>query len=79
MMVQLRSCSFNCRGWNIGVHTLNNITSLDICYVQEHWLLNEQLHKIHEISPDFLSVGVSGVGLLLVDHSVVALFCTGSP
>ena len=62
MMAQLRSCSFNCRGWNSGVRTLKNfINSLDVCFVQEHWLLNDQLHKIHEISPDFLSVGVSGM------------------
>ena len=27
----------------------------------EHWLLNDHLHKIHEISPDFLSVSVSGI------------------
>ena len=26
-----------------------------------HWLLNDHLHKIHEISPDFLSVSVSGI------------------
>ena len=62
MMAQLRCCSFNCRGWNSGVHTLNNfINSLDVCFVQERWLLNDQLQKIHEISPDFLSVGVSGM------------------
>ena len=62
MMTRLRCCSFNCRGWNSGVHTLNNfINSLDVCSVQEHWLLNDQLHKILEISTDFLSVDVSGM------------------
>ena len=37
------------------------MNSLDICFVQGHWLLNDQLHIIHEICPDFLSVGVSGM------------------
>ena len=44
VMAQLKSCSFNCRGWNNGVLTLKNfIDSLDLCFVQEHWLLNDHL------------------------------------
>ena len=46
-----------------GLRTLNNFNSLDVCVVQEHRLLNDQLHKIQGISPDFLSVGVSGMDI----------------
>ena len=61
-MAQLNSCSFNCRGWNNGVLTLKNfIDSLDLCFVQEHWLLSDHLHRIDDLSSDFLSLSVSGV------------------
>ena len=61
-MFPLRCCSFNCRGWNSGYLTLKNqIDSLDLCFVQEHWLHHDHLHKIREISPDFLSVSVSAM------------------
>ena len=58
----LRCCSFNCRGWNNGKLTLKNyIDSLDLCFVQEHWLLHDNLNSVREISPDYLCVGVSGL------------------
>ena len=61
-MAPLRCCSFNCRGWNNGKHTLQTyINSIDLCFVQEHWLLRDHLNTVRDISPDFLSVGVSGV------------------
>ena len=28
---------------------------------QEHWLFNDHLNDVREISPDFISVGVSGI------------------
>ena len=59
MMAPLKCCSFNCRGWNNGKLSLTNfINSLDLCFIQEHWLLSDH---VCEISPDFLSVGVSGM------------------
>ena len=42
------------------------IDSLDLCLVQEHWLHNDHLYKIRDISPDFLSVSVSAM-----DNSVL--------
>ena len=61
-MAPLRCSSFNCRGWNSGHLTLKKfIDSLDICFIQEHWLLNDHLYKINEVSPEFLSISVSGV------------------
>ena len=62
VMAKLRTCSFNCQGWNNGLHTLSHfIDSLDLCFLQEHWLLRDQLHLINNISPDFLSVSVCGM------------------
>ena len=61
-MAQLKCCSFNCRGWNNGILTLKHyINSLDLCFIQEHWLLSDQLHLINTISSNFLSVSVSGM------------------
>ena len=63
MMAPLRCCTFNCKGWNSGYLTLSNyIDSLDICFIQEHWLIHDYLCRINEISSsDFVSVGVSGI------------------
>ena len=61
-MASLRCCTYNCRGWNSGYLTLLNIIdSLDLCFVQEHWLIHDHLCKVNEISSEFVSVGVSGV------------------
>ena len=60
-MAALRCSSYNCRGWNSGATTLKFfIDSLDICFIQEHWLTNN-LYKVGDISFDFLYVGVSGM------------------
>ena len=59
IMTPLRCCSFNCRGWNSGLVTLKSF--INSLFIQEHWLLNDHLHKIYKISPDFLSVSVSGI------------------
>jgi hypothetical protein len=48
--------SYNCRGWNSGVITLNSL--INVCFVQEHWLISNHLHKINKISS---AVGVSGM------------------
>ena len=62
MAAVLRCCSFNCRRWNSGYITLKNmIITLDLCFIQEHWLLRNHLNKVSDISPDFLATGVSGV------------------
>ena len=57
----LRLVSYNCWGWNSGQHTVFDLLqSCDICFVQEHWLLHEQLNLLN-IHCDFLSTGVSGM------------------
>ena len=49
--------------------TLNYfIDSCDICFIQEHWLSNALLHKIGEISQDFVCTSVSG----MVDSSILS-------
>ena len=43
-------------------YTLSHfIDSLDLYFLQEHWLLRDQLYLINNISPDFLSVSVCGM------------------
>ena len=37
------------------------IDSRDICFIQEDWLSNTPLHKIGEISQDFVCTSVSGM------------------
>ena len=52
----------NCRGWTSGKQTLHTVIgSLDLCFIQEHWLLHGQLHLLNEFHPDFHSISVSGV------------------
>lgn len=57
----LRLVSYNCRGWNSG-HTavFDLLQSNDICFIQEHWLFEEQLNLLN-IHNDFLSSSVSGM------------------
>ena len=51
-----------CRGWNSGSLTLQNlVSSCDVCFIQEHWLHTDQLHKLNDFNSDFLSVAVSGM------------------
>ena len=55
----LRLVSYNCRGWNSGVLFLkNSVTAFDLCLIQEHWLLHNQLSLLNF---DFCSCGVSGM------------------
>ena len=57
----LRLVSYNCRGWNSGRTLINDLSDhFDLCFVQEHWLLNSQLDSL-SFSPQFCSTGVSGM------------------
>ena len=44
----------------IWIYVQSLLQSCDICLIQEHWLLHENLDSLI-ISDDFLSVGVSGM------------------
>ena len=41
--------------------SLRSTSSLDICFIQEHWLFDDSLNLVREIDPDFISVSVSGM------------------
>jgi len=58
----IRFVSYNCRGWNSGKSLLNNslLDNCDICLIQEHWLLRDQLCNLNCFS-DFTSFAVSGM------------------
>ena len=57
----LRLVSYNCRGWNSGQLAISELLqSCDICFIQEHWLLHEQLNLLN-FDSNFLSIGVSGM------------------
>ena len=61
-MPPLRCLSYNCRGWNSGSLTLQNVvSSCDVCFIQEHWLHTDQFHKLNDFNSDFLPVAVSGM------------------
>ena len=50
---QIRCISYNCCSWKSGSHfTSKLLTKFDIYFIQEHWLLKEQLGSLH-ISNDF--------------------------
>ena len=58
----LRLISYNCRGWKSGSMYAQSklLPSCDICFLQEHWLINDHLSSLN-IDPSFLSVSVSGM------------------
>ena len=54
--------TYNCRGWNSGSVTISDFIGLfDICFIQEHWLLTDQLHILSSYHPEFAAVSVSGI------------------
>ena len=68
--------SYNCRGWKSGSNYVQSLLqSCDICLVQEHWLLRENLDSLI-ISDDFLFVGVSRMdsSILLTGYFSFSIF-----
>ena len=64
----LRIVSYNCCGWNTGhLAVLDLLQSSDICLIQEHWLLSEQLNRLN-IHDDFISTGASGMDSAVLLH-----------
>lgn len=65
---QLRIATYNCRGLNNGKCTISDLLQLhDICFIQEHWLFNENLLEIN-LHNDFLHVGVSSMDSSVLLH-----------
>ena len=53
----------NCRGFNqIKYHYINALTKeCDILFLQEHWMLHNNLHKLQTIKEDFHVFSMSGI------------------
>lgn len=57
----LRGVSYNCRGLKSALPFIESIIDqFDLCFLQEHWLIQEQLSFL-EFHNDFCSVGTSGM------------------
>ena len=56
----------------------DSIDSLDLCFIQEHWLMKSRLNRLYDLSPDFLNVSVSSIDDSSVVHLVAVLFFTGN-
>ena len=54
---------YNCKGFNeIKSHYLNTLTKhCDILFVQEHWILHNNLHTLQDINEDFHVFAKSGI------------------
>ena len=64
----LRFVSYNFRGWNSGSLFVSNLLKMcDVFLIQEHSLLNEELHCLY-IDNEFLLCGVSGMDSSVLLH-----------
>ena len=70
---KLSFCTFNCRSLKSSVPEIYNLCcSYDMVFIQEHWLLPNELDLLNDIHYDFLAVGQSAVD---ISHGVL----TGRP
>ena len=60
----LQFCTFNCRSVKNCIPELRNLCDInDIVFLQEHWLLPDELHLLNNIHPDYFSYGLSAVDI----------------
>ena len=53
---KLTLCSFNCRGVKSSIDEVRQLCHTgDIIFLQEHWLLPEELTLLSDAHPDFLN------------------------
>lgn len=59
------SCvTFNCRSVKNSLFEVNKLCNMyDVVFLQEHWLLPNELDYLNNVHPDFLSVGKSAVDI----------------
>ena len=56
---QIKLVSYNCQGIKTSLPTIQDICDRhDICLLQEHWLMDNELHILHNIHHDFSAIGV---------------------
>ena len=66
---KLSFCTFNCRSLKSSVPEIYNLCcSYDMVFIQEHWLLPNELDLLNDIHYDFLAVGQSAVD---ISHGVL--------
>ena len=60
----IRFVSYNSRGFNVGKqkYVQKVLRDCGIMLLQEHWLSDSQLSILNTLSPDHVSVAVSGFG-----------------
>ena len=62
MNTPLAICSFNMHGFNNGFHYLQELTAVhDIIFIQEHWLMKDDLCKINKLNDKFIFYGKSAM------------------
>jgi len=63
-VMRLQIAPYNSRGFNSAkqMYITHLLLSCDILYVQEHWLSQDQLAMLNNLSPMHLMTGVSGFG-----------------
>ena len=62
LIMAINCVTYNCRGWNSGSATISDLIDLfDIYFIQEHWLLTDQLHILSSYHPEFAAVSVSRI------------------
>ena len=60
--IALKMCSFNMHGFTNGHSMVRELCKLhDIIFLQEHWLMNNNLYKIGEIDNNFRHCSVSAM------------------
>ena len=60
----LQFCTFNCRSVKNCIPELQKLCDInDIVFLQEHWLLPDELHLLNNIHLDFFSYGLLAVDI----------------
>jgi hypothetical protein len=61
--IQLPFCSYNCRGFNFTKSNYLNklLSGCGSLFLQEHWLVEAQLHELGQINTGFSYHGMSGI------------------
>ena len=57
-------CSFNCRSAKSSINEIYDLCcNADMVFLQEHWLLPNEISLLSDIHPDFVAIGHSAVDL----------------
>ena len=60
VQTSLRVCAWNCRGFSQALPYIQHLAQEhDVIVLSEHWLWPYELHKLDDIHPDFVGLGIS--------------------